>query len=796
MNVANNISVAGNAVLTNNSSIRFSQIDATTITTALINTTAINSTDVASAGECLTAAGSLDQFTWGTCGSGGGGNVTSSNGTAGYHARFTNSTNVATGALFDNGTHLSVGTIQGNATVTIQSTNNVDDFDNQTQYHLVLRRVQDTNGADVGMGFVDSSNAAGSTVGSAIVYTRAGSNGFGNLSFWTKPSGSNITRRLIIDANGSINITGLGSCTTIGSFGGMLNCSVSSGSFDPVPLQQNDTYLNASINAVDTRVTTTNNSLQLALVNITNLQSSNTSTNTRITTINSTVAELRTNLSVLQSTAVTQFGINAGGSNATISNSSTFHLYGSGVSINITTTTPNPGATFTVSAGGGNVSGGSINGTLGCLAMWNSTTTITNSSLCGATSGTFVFPRNIQLADYGSDGSVLFNGGNAGGIYWVRASDRIRYACNAAGTGTCEFFGNSMYFAGGDDPTFSLYSDSVNRSLSVQNTGSEEAWFNVDDKVAVNTTTSAVQKAFVVVGAANITEEVRADQFEISTNTTPQLSNSTNDTVLIEAVTVGRPELIVKSANLNSGMLLQKSMMMNQWLLMMPAAGSIATAPTCMGAGIVQGTSACTTTGTILNVNGTWVGPLLGISTGTTYNANATVMSPTNLTYRRAGFDCTFSFITSTAVGTDSTGQNIFMGLSQHSPQNFTWSANYTTANRGVGFLINTNTTNGLGVAWHAFSTDSTTHTAINTTINLTQGNVYVAKIAGYRGDNQVYYWLRDLNTSREYNGTISTNLPSLDAGMRPGISVTQRQATSRAFQSAGFSCMHEGLAW
>lgn len=202
------------------------------------------------------------------------------------------------------------------------------------------------------------------------------------------------------------------------------------------------------------------------------------------------------------------FGVNSGGTNASIANSTTLHLYGSGITINGSTASPNPGFTFTASAGGGNVSGGSINGTLGCLAMWNSTTTITNSSLCGATSGTFVFPRNIQIADYGSDGSVLFNGGNAGGIYWVRASDRIRYACNAAGTGTCEFFGNSMYFAGGNDPSLSLYSDTVNRSLSVTNTGSEEAWFDVDDKVTVNGTTDANSKTFTVIGEANITGRI------------------------------------------------------------------------------------------------------------------------------------------------------------------------------------------------------------------------------------------------------------------------------------------------
>jgi len=175
-------------------------------------------------------------------------------------------------------------------------------------------------------------------------------------------------------------------------------------------LGQNDTNLNASINAVNTRVTTTNNTLQIALINITDLQNSNASVNVRIntlnttiqnllssngsvytridtlnttiqnlltsnttifglilelgqndtnlnasinavntraTTINATTVSLSTNLTTLSNTAITTFGIRVSGTNSTISNSSTFNIYcGVGVTCNTTTTSPLPGVTI------------------------------------------------------------------------------------------------------------------------------------------------------------------------------------------------------------------------------------------------------------------------------------------------------------------------------------------------------------------------------------------------------------------------------------------------------------------
>lgn len=186
-------------VLRTNSSIAFSQI--VNYSTSLINTTLVNATNSPGAGDCLTAAGSADQFTWDTCGTGG------------------------SGIINDNGTHISLGSTSFNASFTITAANNINNFDNQSQYHQVLRATSDTNGRNIGLGFVDSSNALGGAVGAAIVYTRAGSNGFGNLSFYTKPSGSNNTKRLTISDNGSVNIFGLTNCDTIDTdANGLLTC--------------------------------------------------------------------------------------------------------------------------------------------------------------------------------------------------------------------------------------------------------------------------------------------------------------------------------------------------------------------------------------------------------------------------------------------------------------------------------------------------------------------------------------------------------------------------------------------
>lgn len=158
-------------------------------------------------------------------------------------------------------------------------------------------------------------------------------------------------------------------------------------------------------------------------------------------------------------------------------------------------------------AGSGNLSMVS-NGTPYFIPIVSNSTKLVSSNSSFTSNGNLLLSRNLLLRDYGSDGSILFNSGSAGGLYWVRASDRIRYACNAAGTGVCELYGGSLYFAGSNDPTLSLYSDSVNRSLSVANTGSQQAWFNVDNKIYIGGSATAASQALTVTGSANVTGDV------------------------------------------------------------------------------------------------------------------------------------------------------------------------------------------------------------------------------------------------------------------------------------------------
>jgi hypothetical protein len=208
-------------------------------------------------------------------------------------------------------------------------------------------------------------------------------------------------------------------------------------------LSYNDTNLNTSINAVNTRATTINNTLVIVQQNVTELQTSNL-TKAPITSITSLNASINTLSTFAQTKAatgysgdcptgisgitlnngtapnktcapaqsggsgMTGFGISSGGTNASMSNSSTFYLYpGSGITINVSSATPYPGATFTASAGGGNVSGGSVNGTLGFLAMWNATSTITNTSVF------YNRATGILYAGSGTPGTIT----TAGGLY-------------------------------------------------------------------------------------------------------------------------------------------------------------------------------------------------------------------------------------------------------------------------------------------------------------------------------------------------------------------------------------------
>lgn len=159
---------------------------------------------------------------------------------------------------------------------------------------------------------------------------------------------------------------------------------------------------------------------------------------------------------------------------------------------------------ITCGSGGGTVSGGS-NESL-WLAVWNSTSQIANSSIRLDTAGNTQFRRNLDIrgAD-GGDRTIAFNGNQC--IYWTNASNRVRIGCTSTGTSS-EIGGDATYFSNGGDFDLSFYSDSVNRTLDVVNTGSEEAWLYVDDKVGINMTPVQSSAALTVLGKTNLSGEV------------------------------------------------------------------------------------------------------------------------------------------------------------------------------------------------------------------------------------------------------------------------------------------------
>lgn len=834
LDVARNITVAGYAVLTNNSSIDFGQI--TGYSTALINTTMVNATNTETTGYCLTSAGSGDQFTWATCGtSTGSGNLTATtNGTLGYYAVFTNTTNVKNGSLYED----TSGNLASKRNINIKSDDNTNrayqingtdvlswiQSSNRIRIGLVGRLAEwsgtgayISDGGDFDISVYDTANntvsISNGDTGEAWVVAgdKLGVNHTvtANSKALTVVGEANVSKTLYLGQYTTCQTLGTSStgqvlCQTNGSSSGyddtglrtnVSNLQTSNTSLYALILQlgQNDTNLNASINAVNTRVTTTNNSLQLALVNITDLQnsnasvktridtinttvqnllSSNTSINTRVDTVNATTVSLSTNLTTLSNTVITTFGVRLAGSNATMSNSSTFDIYcGSGVSCNASTTAPRPGITLTASAGGGNVSGGSVNGTLGFLAIWNSTTTVTNSSLYTATNGDFYAKRDIIMEGItGADRCVVLNITTGAGFCYIGSSNRIRFK---GGGNLFEFvdINNRIYFDGDGSPNMDLYSDNNDRTYNIINEGSKGANLFVDNNITINDGGLIIK----------------------SYNTTYVGNTSDNTSIKLNAVNAGIDRLLINRGERNANVFMQGDLTLTPTYALFPGAGSSTTVPIQMG--VAAGTAA-SAVGTVANVNLAWGGAMWGCSTGTGYLASCASRKATLDNYRLAGFYMTGNYFMVTAPGTDSTGTNHFAGMrsAMTNASSITWAANYSTVGSYVGFMVNTNTTNGLGVSWHFISSDATTSRTVNTTINATLGHNYLYGIycPPSSASTECYGWMRDTNATStegtgEFTGTLSANLPAASTALAPGISYTNKQATTRTVYMSGY---------
>lgn len=74
-----------------------------------------------------------------------------------------------------------------------------------TEYPYLVRHNVSTDGARTGIAFACISSTAGATPGAAIMLRRQGTNGYGNLEFWTKPTttlNENLTEWLRLTYNG------------------------------------------------------------------------------------------------------------------------------------------------------------------------------------------------------------------------------------------------------------------------------------------------------------------------------------------------------------------------------------------------------------------------------------------------------------------------------------------------------------------------------------------------------------------------------------------------------------------
>lgn len=103
---------------------------------------------------------------------------------------------------------LGIGTASPTARTNINSDNNVlANLGSPNNYHLILRNEQNDNNQGVGIGFTISSSTF--NMGSVILYKRTGSQGIGELQFYTKTStgaGAAPTQKMVIDVDGNVGI--------------------------------------------------------------------------------------------------------------------------------------------------------------------------------------------------------------------------------------------------------------------------------------------------------------------------------------------------------------------------------------------------------------------------------------------------------------------------------------------------------------------------------------------------------------------------------------------------------------
>ncbi len=234
---ASNGSAGYPAIFTSATNLASGLISANMITLSAINSSLLNTTNVGTSGQLLALNANLNQFTW-------------ANGVS----------SILTDAMYVNITNLQTSNASTNVRIDTINTSIVGTQTNVTALQTVRDGV-----------YVNVTALQGAGPG-VYYYQNITDLQISNASTQTRINTVNITTQNLLTTNNTI-------------FGLILT------------LGQNDTNLNNSINAVNTRIDTINSTLVTVQQNITDLQTSNASTNTRINTINSSKgnASLTTN---------------------------------------------------------------------------------------------------------------------------------------------------------------------------------------------------------------------------------------------------------------------------------------------------------------------------------------------------------------------------------------------------------------------------------------------------------------------------------------------------------------------
>jgi hypothetical protein len=718
-----------------------------------------------------------------------GGNVSSTNGTSGYLARFTNSTNIATGAAQDNGTAIGIGGAPTKGTLDVYGNVSVRLGGNQ-----VAR-------------FHDGSNASGLyTIGVGI--TGTGGNGY-------VVSTGSATKSLVFGTGATIDLV-----TSTGNERMRINGTTGNIGINTTVTPNTLNVQGVSVFVGDTRVADDNSgnltpraqfdivdaagNAALAIIRnngsyLTINPPGGTPFATRLATRTTTAQQWLdgTQTGTTFSVGDTAFGSNSllpilfvdadrysvgvntnatfenftVGGNVSFKNGSNYtYFYASDATGNVGINTSAPTATLHV-VGVIKTNNMSVDQNL-TVSGFLSTPGICLNGDC-KTAWPAGGPGGSGMTEFGvSNGSVnstmqntstmfLYAGTN---IAINQTNTGFTLACTATSSGGSANASTNM--SGSTIAMSSSYNESLlTNSILTQASSTVTANGNL-------TVYDTVQTAEVALNGT----------FNAFTNTSYASSNSTPTVLAVNnSMPFARLDYDTGTGGFYDLMpMWRPGVTMQMW---QAGAGSSTTIPTPMGTAV----AATANQGTIANAQERYTGPIWGSATTTTYLSPAGVKWNTNNFYLNGTTYCEGVLVLPSASYAN---QDIFVGLSnQPNSTGVIFSGTYTSQS-AVGFILAQNATTGKGPAFHAYASSGTAASYDNTTINVTAGHIYKYSFRYLPDVNRVYYTFNAMNESRTYTGNISTNLPATTTAMAPGTGMVQRAATAATIRSPGMFCI------